>query len=373
MHTTRVSILLICLLCVAGIFKVISRSGGPGSIQMLTVSGAPGDGVCSNCHFGGQGGGAISLTGTGLTLGFIPGQTYDMQLRIEDTDAAIGGFQMVALDASQQSVGTFIPTSGMQTVTLNGKTYLEHNNPNIFDGSVPNTSLWNFQWKAPTTATSGITFYVAGVAADWLGTFAGDDVYMSSLSLTALPVEFAAIYTTARKYGQVEVYWETAWEVNSHEFVLERSADAAIFTSVGHLTASGNSDELSRYQMLDQVPHLGETYFYRVKEIDQDGKAFYSAISEVYVGQENSELLSIYPQPAILQKEVYLSYFSAQKEELSMVLFGIKGNRVREQKRQTAAGLNKIKLDISSLKSGYYYLVLRSGELEQWEKLVIAN
>jgi hypothetical protein len=340
---------------------------------MLTVTGAPGQGTCANCHFGGQGGGAISLTGNGLSLGFMPGQTYNMKVQMEDADAAVGGFQLIALDANQQSVGTFIPSNGMQTITLNGKTYLEHNNPHLFSGSNPNITDWDFQWQAPASATSGITFYVAGVAADWLGGFDGDDIYVNTLALTALPVEFAEVYTLAGKYGQVEIHWQTAWEINSQEFVVERSQDAALFTPVGELNANGNTDQPSNYQLLDQVPVLGTSYFYRVKEIDQDGKATYSPISEVYVGQNSSELISIYPQPAILRETIFLSYFSDQQNTLKISLYGMKGNHIRDNQHLLAVGLNKVEFPITGLERGYYYLAIRDGEKEVWEKIVVAN
>lgn len=373
MYTTRVSIIFICLLCVAGILKVISRSGGPGSLQMLTVTGAPGQGTCGSCHFGGQGGGAISLSGNGLSSGFVPGQTYNMQVNMEDTDAAIGGFQLMAVDGNLNSVGTLIPSNGLQTISLNGQTYLEHNNPNMFGGNNPNKTTWNFQWQAPASTSSGITFYVAGVAADWLGSFDGDDVYSSSLALTALPVEFTEVYTIPRKYGQVEIHWQTAWEINSQYFIVERSQDAVLFTPVGDLNANGNTDQPSNYQLLDQVPILGSTYFYRVKEIDQDGQAIYSSISEVYVGRNAAELISIYPQPAILQDHIYLSYFSDEETMLSISLHGMRGNHIQDQKQLLNVGLNKIPFSIKGLNRGYYYLAIRNGEQEEWKKIVIAN
>ena len=373
MYTTRVSFVFICLLCVAGIFKLSSRSGGPASLQMLTVTGAPGQGTCTNCHFGGQGGGALSITGTGLNGSYVPGQTYNMEIEMTDPTAVIGGFQLIALDGNQQNIGTMIPSNAMQSITLNGKTYLEHNNPNLFDGSNPNTTTWSFQWQAPANTNSGVTFYIAGVAGDWFGNTGGDAVYVESLSLAALPVEFSDIYTKAGKYGQVEVHWQTAWEINSHRFIVERSQDAAIFMPIGEVAASGTTQEPNSYQLLDQVPVLGSAYFYRVKEIDQDGKATYSPMSEIYIGQDRAELISIHPQPAILQKQVFISYFSDRRVPLNMSLYGIKGNHLRDQSHALQVGVNKIAFNIEGLDRGYYYLVLRNQEQEIWKKIVVAN
>jgi len=340
---------------------------------MLRVSSAPGDGTCGNCHFGGQGGGAITISGTGLTAGFIPGQTYNMEININDDDAAVGGFQLVALDANQQSVGTFIPGTGMQAVNLNNRVYLEHNNSNMFNGNLPNESNWTFQWQAPQSSHSGITFYVSGVAADWLGGFDGDDVYTSSLTLSALAVEFESLEVTSLSLGNVQLNWITAWEANSELFVIERSVDGQLFEAVGSQAAQGTSENAVHYEWVDQVPLLGQAYFYRVKEIDQNGSSMYSQVQEVFISQESAKLLQIYPQPAVLQTEIYFEYFSPAPQDLVYSLHNFEGQQLWQATHALSAGINRLVIPIEGLKRGYYFLALTQEGEKIWKKLVIAN
>lgn len=66
---------------------------------------------------------------------------------------------------------------------------------------------------------------------------------------------------------------------NDH-FCIERSVDAVEFFEVGRLPGAGDSQLLLHYSFIDHEPKLGLSY-YRLKQVDEDGSAFYSNIVPV--------------------------------------------------------------------------------------------
>lgn len=155
----------------------------------LARTGAPGELTCaaSGCHGGapntGSGSVSIFFAGAGAGTSYYPDSTYVIGVIVNTGNRH--GFEMVALNSSNQSVGTFIGNTPNNTGTAStgGKQY-------IFHKSIPNPNGGNFtmQWTAPSTNQGPITFYVAGNAANGNATATGDLIYTNTLQIQPLSV-----------------------------------------------------------------------------------------------------------------------------------------------------------------------------------------
>ena len=167
--------LLRILALVTIIFAVAFSSNPPDG-----RTGAPGDGLCSNCHSAGSQQGNVEITGVPGTI--VPGQTYNIGIiSTTNTNSSLGGFQMVVLDVNDENIGTLTNPSPASTVTPagNGRTYHEHQ-PAIGFGGGPTVS-WSVDWTAPTNGPTGnISFYAASVLANGNGSTSGDGVVTTS-------------------------------------------------------------------------------------------------------------------------------------------------------------------------------------------------
>ena len=77
--------------------------------------------------------------------------------------------------------------------------------------------------------------------------------------------------------NDITLYWKTASEQNSKSFQLERSYTGNDFKLVGSTKASGFSNSIKSYQYTD--PDISqEINYYRLKQIDEDGKFTYSKV-----------------------------------------------------------------------------------------------
>jgi endonuclease/exonuclease/phosphatase family metal-dependent hydrolase len=94
-----------------------------------------------------------------------------------------------------------------------------------------------------------------------------------------LPVRLASF--EAKPLGErIAVSWTTANETNSAYFNVERSVDAREFGSIGRVAAAGEAKETKAYGLVDEHP-LSGTNYYRLKQVDLDGRATYSKIISV--------------------------------------------------------------------------------------------
>jgi flagellar basal body rod protein FlgF len=97
--------------------------------------------------------------------------------------------------------------------------------------------------------------------------------------------------------GQTLVNWATEQEINTSKFEIERSLDAVRFDKIGEQLAAGNSTTLKKYEHKDAQPAIGFN-FYRVKQIDVDGRHTYSAVVKV-LHTKNIKEAFIAPNPVV--------------------------------------------------------------------------
>jgi hypothetical protein len=161
---------------------VSSLSSGPPAGH----SGAPGEATCILCHSGGGGGGG-QFAILSAPANYVPGQTYQLQVRHinDDPSRMRWGFQMTALDETNLAAGTFENLSMMtQILTANGRSYIEHTAAGTAEGQ-PGGQQWTLNWTAPPTNVGAITFYAAGNQADGDGTNEGDQIRTARVTSAA--------------------------------------------------------------------------------------------------------------------------------------------------------------------------------------------
>ncbi len=157
-------------------------------------TGAPGDGLCTNCHTGGS---ALdgSITLQGLPPVIMPNTTYSIQVTVSNPNAmaARAGFQWAALDNFNNNAGNISNPSASSVITPSGgRIYHEHNPAKIYTGS---TQLsWTAEWTSPAASpvSQTITLYGAGVIGSGGDGSGGDLVVTTQLSAT-LPAQGAPL------------------------------------------------------------------------------------------------------------------------------------------------------------------------------------
>ena len=173
--------------------------------------------------------------------------------------------------------------------------------------------------------------------------------YTTATTLATLPVTLAGF--TAKQQGTaVLLQWNTASELNSAHFSVERSSNGVDYTRISTVQAAGNSSALRRYSASDNAPKPGVNY-YRLVQVDQDGNYTYSAVQQVvFAGGKVYTIL--YPSPAV-------DHFTIESNDAAIA--GTKGvvsdMQGRIVKKFTVTG-SRQQVDISALTKGVYHVQL---------------
>lgn len=142
-----------------------------------SYAGAPTDNNCTNCHSGStQSGSSVNsvVFASGMTpvTSYVPGQTYNVALTMTPNPSK-KGFQAVAMNSSNQVVGTFA------TVTMGGASVSSNRATHTGSSNTSANMAWAWSWTAPSTDEGDVTFYVATMSANNNGGTSGDVVYLS--------------------------------------------------------------------------------------------------------------------------------------------------------------------------------------------------
>ena len=113
-------------------------------------------------------------------------------------------------------------------------------------------------------------------------------------SSAPLPVTWKYFTGETTQYNRPLLKWATTSETSALNFEVERSIDAKTFNKVSSVTAAGDSRSLNEYRFQDEALPAGD-YYYRLKQLDFDGKFEFSRIVNIKIGLTG--LVKIYPNP----------------------------------------------------------------------------
>ena len=188
----------------------------------------------------------------------------------------------------------------------------------------------------------------------------------STSSANALPVEF--LYITAKQeLSENRIDWATAMEENNSHFIVERTHDGASWESLDEIGGAGFSSNIMKYTYLDQNPYSDVNY-YRIKQVDYDGRYDYSPIVMVNSLIEEANIsLKVYPSPAMDYVQVQ---WGQEEETGKIVLIGLNGNVVAEQMPDQH---NAMVIDLTSVKDGVYFVQFIGSHATKTERLVVRH
>ncbi len=130
----------------------------------------------------------------------------------------------------------------------------------------------------------------------WGATNSGGNLRLAGMSFfgsAVLPITLAKFEATISS-SNTFLSFSTSTERSNAFFSIERSPDSYRFTEIGQVQGAGDSNTPQDYSFTDTRPHSGKNY-YRLKQVDFDGKYTYSKVVSVNFGKTGGLLLSPMP------------------------------------------------------------------------------
>ena len=197
----------------------------------------------------------------------------------------------------------------------------------------------------------------------------GSGVFERSLISGAVPVELIS-FSAAEIQHNIKLEWETSTETNDHGFEIEKSYDGKSFFRKGFVQGAGTSTRNHSYSFVDELnENPGKTIYYRLKQIDFDGKSTHSKIVSINVDYpENFTLNQNYPNP--FNPSTTISFSITNGAKTSLRIYDSLGKLVDEVFNEyKEPGQYKINYNASRLSSGVYIYELQSGNKKLSRKM----
>ncbi|MEO6637261.1 MAG: T9SS type A sorting domain-containing protein [Ginsengibacter sp.] len=171
----------------------------------------------------------------------------------------------------------------------------------------------------------------------------------------------------------VKVTWITESENNNDHFEVERSFDQKEFKTIGLVFGNeGNVSTQSKYSFDDKAKNISshKVVYYRLKQIDFDGKITYTEIKMVRFGSDAKTTVQVFPNPYM--EKINVNFTNEEDGKAELRLINGKGQIVVASKSLVVKGYNKLQLtNLSTQVAGLYIVdVIVNGKLIDTQKVI---
>jgi trimeric autotransporter adhesin len=175
---------------------------------------------------------------------------------------------------------------------------------------------------------------------------------------TIVPLHFISFNALVENDKTVLLNFQTSNEINTEKFIVERSIDGVKFVPIDSLYSNNNLN-FNYYSVIDYQPYAGINY-YRIKQIDKDGKFSFSKITSVNLKDVSINAFNIYPNP--VNDELKLNIHSKNQEKATIVIYDIWGRILLNEVKELIKGNQIISVPTNHLKAGNYFISLQWRE-----------
>lgn len=235
----------------------------------------------------------------------------------------------------------------------------------------PSPGVWN-SYNIPLANLTGLATKAHLAQMLFVGsntTLYVDNIYLSSVptSLVTLPVTLAD-FKAAKRGNTTALSWKTLSETNSKGFSVERSGNGINWGAIQFVNGNTASTTNKEYAATDNNPLSGVNY-YRLNQVDMDGKQSYSSTVSVNFSAAGSRGFSFYPNPA--KNKLVVSLESITGNTASLQLLNAEGKAVKTVSLNKGNANSNVILNIENLNKGVYILLFRDSETTKSSKVVI--
>ena len=212
--------------------------------------------------------------------------------------------------------------------------------------------LWGDMWAVVSSLNTASNVLVTPV-------FASSDMFaawtLSDIN-DPLPVELVQFNADCQNNGTVKLSWTTASEINNDYFDVQKSFDASDFFSIGTVAGNGNSNTINYYEFIDEE---SGTAYYRLKQVDFDGKFDYSDVVVASCKTDNFEIKA-YDNFSGFAVQV-LANFS---DKVTIEIVDTRGRLIASKSVNIIEGMNNFQLD-ENISTGIYFIRLNGEKMNE--------
>jgi hypothetical protein len=175
---------------------------------------------------------------------------------------------------------------------------------------------------------------------------------------TTIPVELLS-FEVKQIEQSAQLNWQTASELNSNRFDIERSTDGQVFTKIGAVKAVGSTNQLQKYVYTDTLlPPQFDHFYYRLNQVHNDDKTTYSPVKALKINRQNKEKsIHIYPNP---NSGTFMVTIAAIAFDTDLMIQNSHGQVI--WKGAIAANKQSQIIQLQELTNGLYFMSARDNQ-----------
>ena len=198
--------------------------------------------------------------------------------------------------------------------------------------------------------------------------------YQRTFTVSQGPLPVALVsFEAKRQEANVQLSWETASEEDSRGYEVQVSTDSRTFRALSFASSQseGSSVGRRRYTYTDIEAGKAGVRYYRLRQVDLDGKETFYGPRVVNFGKEGA-LAALIAAPNPFSSELTLTLPTQEGTRSGTVMVtDMLGRTVFNQSLLLAAGTSQLKLpELSGLPKGLYHLRLSLNGEQQAIKLL---
>lgn len=162
------------------------------------------------------------------------------------------------------------------------------------------------------------------------------------------------------------INWEVQNELQTENYEVEFSLNGTEFSKIFTVQAINNGK--SNYTQWHNLNNYQQSvFYYRIKQIDKDGKIFYTDVASIKINRSNK--ITVTPNP--FRSQFNVNYFSSLNEKVSMSLISLDGKIIETKQVNVLRGNNQIMFNnLQFLQAGLYFLQIHTTSNSTNIKLV---
>ncbi|MBL7815103.1 MAG: T9SS type A sorting domain-containing protein [Saprospiraceae bacterium] len=167
-----------------------------------------------------------------------------------------------------------------------------------------------------------------------------------------VPIELIS-FTGQYQQSYVALKWTTASERDNAYFIVERSSDGKNFKPFSRVQGAGTTQQKTNYTLDDITPLKGMNY-YRLLQVDFDGKQSYSSV--IAVATDKKTVFSVYPNPT----NGIVNVVNQSDSETQIEVLNSLGEIVLKTDTAMSTTLN-----LTHLSAGIYVIRTSNGDIQR--------
>ncbi len=235
------------------------------------------------------------------------------------------------------------------------KVGLTYDLPSGFASNTADLSVAHFtggSWinEAATATTTGI-----GVVTTTADVTTWSPFAVGSINAVNSPLPITLKSFTANENGTTNtVHWETGLEQDIRQFIVEKSTEAKFWNQLGITTPNSTK----RYSLVDENPT--STTYYRLRNIDTDGKENTSSTIVVNRKLSHFTIINIAPNPTTA--DINVKFEVEKNTNIIITIVDAFGKTILNQVIEANKGFNSTIINTNEFPVGTYFMNINNGE-----------